>query len=61
MTEERKLIRDTAREFTMNEVLPVANLLDPQHGEIPMDLRRKMAEMGYFGIQVPEEYGGLGL
>ena len=61
MTEERNLIRDTAREFSMNEVLPVANLLDPQHGEIPMDLRQKMAEMGYFGIQVPEEYGGLGL
>ena len=26
-----------------------------------MDLRRKMGEMGYFGIRMPEEYGGLGL
>ena len=50
-----------AREFTKNEVLPVANELDPIQGEIPMDLRQKMGEMGYFGIRTPEEYGGLGL
>src|SRR5271166_788740 len=61
MTEERRLIRDTARDFTMKEVLPVANRLDPEQGIIPMELRQKMADMGYFGIRVPEEYGGLGL
>ena len=61
MTDERKLIRDSAREFTMKEVLPVANRLDPQQGMIPMELRQKMADMGYFGIRIPEEYGGLGL
>lgn len=60
-TEERIMIRDTAREFTMREVLPVANALDGPDGEIPMDLRQKMADMGYFGITIPEEYGGLGL
>jgi acyl-CoA dehydrogenase len=61
MTEERRMIRDAAREFTMKEVLPVANKLDGPDGEIPMELRQKMADMGYFGIMVPEEYGGLGL
>jgi acyl-CoA dehydrogenase len=61
ITEERKLIRDTAREFTLNEILPVANKLDPQQGMIPMELRQKLADMGYFGITIPEEYGGLGL
>jgi alkylation response protein AidB-like acyl-CoA dehydrogenase len=61
MTEERVMIRDVAREFTLKEVLPVANRLDPEHGMIPMDLRQKMADMGYFGILIPEEYGGLGL
>lgn len=61
MTEERRMIRDTARDFTMKEVLPVANKLDGPDGEIPMDLRQKMADMGYFGITIPEEYGGLGL
>src|SRR3954449_1736262 len=61
LTEERLMIQAAAREFTMSEVLPVANELDPVQGEIPMDLRRKLGELGYFGIRTPEEYGGLGL
>jgi alkylation response protein AidB-like acyl-CoA dehydrogenase len=61
MTEERVMIREVAREFTMNEVLPVANELDPVQGEIPASLREKLADMGYFGIRLPEQYGGSGL
>ncbi len=61
MTEERRMIQEVAREFTMKEVLPVANELDPVQGDIPMELRRKLGEMGYFGIRIPEEHGGLGL
>ncbi|MBK8763882.1 MAG: acyl-CoA dehydrogenase family protein [Burkholderiaceae bacterium] len=61
LTEQRILIRDAARAFTMKEVLPVANKLDGPDGIIPMELRQKMADMGYFGITIPEEYGGLGL
>ncbi len=60
-TEERRMIRDTARAFTLAEVLPVANELDPVKGEIPASLRRKLADMGYFGIRIPECYGGSGL
>ena len=45
ITEERRMIQEQAREFTLNEVLPVANKLDPEKGDIPMDLRDKMAEM----------------
>ncbi len=61
LTDERLMIREAAREFTMKEVLPVANRLDGPDGEIPMDLRQKMADMGYFGITIPEKYGGMGL
>ena len=61
ITEERRMIQEQAREFTLNEVLPVANKLDPEKGEIPMDLRDKMAELGYFGMLIPEQYGGLGM
>ena len=61
ITEERRMIQEQAHEFTLNEVLPVANKLDPEKGDIPMDLRDKMAELGYFGILIPEKYGGLGL
>ena len=61
MTEERRMIKESAREFTMKEVLPVANELDPVQGKIPMELHQKLADMGYFGITIPEQYGGLGL
>ena len=61
MTDERRMIQEAAREFAMKEVLPIANKLDPQQGDIPMSLRDKMSEMGYFGILMPEEYGGMGL
>jgi alkylation response protein AidB-like acyl-CoA dehydrogenase len=61
MTEERRAIQEQARDFTIREVLPLANKLDPEKGDIPMSLREKMAEMGYFGILIDEEYGGLGL
>jgi alkylation response protein AidB-like acyl-CoA dehydrogenase len=61
LTEERIMIRDLARDFTRNEVTPVANRLDPEKGDIPQDLIEKMGELGFFGILIPEELGGLGL
>lgn len=61
LTEERLAIRDLARDFTAREVLPVANRLDPEKGDIPDELRQKMADMGFFGIMIDEEHGGLGL
>ena len=61
MTEERVMIQQSARDFTKNEVLPLANKLDPEKGDIPPELIKKMGEMGYFGILIPEELGGLGL
>ena len=61
ITEERRLIQETAREFSLKEVLPVANELDKLKGDIPMSLRDKMGELGYFGMRIPEKYGGLEL
>jgi len=61
LTPERIMIRDLARQFADEEVTPVANKLDPEHGEIPRELIAKMGELGFFGILVPKEYGGLGL
>ena len=61
LTEDRLAIQALAREFVAKEVLPVANELDPVAGEIPTELRRKMADLGFFGILIPEQYGGLGL
>ncbi|SOY63567.1 Acyl-CoA dehydrogenase [Cupriavidus taiwanensis] len=61
LTDERRMIQEAARQFTMERVLPIANKLDPEKGQIPRDLIDEMAELGYFGILIPEEYGGLGL
>ncbi len=61
MTDERRMIQETARAFAMKEVLPVANRLDPEKGDIPRELIQKLADMGYFGIVIPEEHGGMGL
>jgi alkylation response protein AidB-like acyl-CoA dehydrogenase len=60
-TESRRLIRETARTFTDNVVLPAANRLDPEKGDIPADLVEAMGDLGFFGILIPEEMGGLGL
>ena len=61
LTEGRILIRDLARRFADEEVTPVANRLDPVKGDIPRELIDKMGELGFFGIMIPPEYGGLGL
>ncbi len=60
-TDERDALQTLARDFAMAEVLPVANELDPEQGEIPMALRDHMGTLGFFGIMIPEQYGGLGL
>lgn len=59
--EERTALRSLVREFARKEVLPVANELEATAGLIPQRIRTLMAEMGLFGILIPEEYGGLGL
>src|SRR3954468_18670751 len=60
-TPARAELQQQARRFAMDEVLPVANELDPQKGEIPAALLDRMGELGWFGITIPAEDGGLGL
>lgn len=61
LSEERRMIQESARAFTHDVVLPAANRLDPVKGEIPQEIIDQMSELGYFGILIPEELGGLGL
>ena len=60
-TPARTALRETVRAFAMDEVLPVANELDPRHEDIPAALLDRMGELGLFGVLIPEEEGGLGL
>ena len=61
LTDERLMIRELARDFTRDEVTPLANRLDPEKGEFPRELIHKMGDLGFFGILIPEDQGGLGL
>jgi alkylation response protein AidB-like acyl-CoA dehydrogenase len=54
---ERELILSTVRKFVENEVIPVASELEHRN-EYPHELVRQMKEMGLFGLNIPEEYGG---
>jgi alkylation response protein AidB-like acyl-CoA dehydrogenase len=56
---EQQLIRDTARDFAMAELEPHAQEWDEQH-IFPRDVFNRMAELGFAGMTVPEEYGGVG-
>src|SRR5262249_47273643 len=60
LTPEQELIQKTAREFAMKEVLPQAAAIDREH-RFPAELVRRMAELGFLGMAVPEEHGGAGL
>jgi alkylation response protein AidB-like acyl-CoA dehydrogenase len=60
-TPQRVELVETVRELAMDEVLPVANRLDPRHEDIPDELLRRMGELGLFGVLIPEDEGGLGL
>ncbi|MCY4729935.1 acyl-CoA dehydrogenase family protein [Natronomonas gomsonensis] len=55
------MLQNETRKFTKNEVLPEANERDPENERMSNELVRKMADMGFFGIMTPEEYGGLGM
>ena len=59
-TETRSQMTNLVREFVRRDVDPVVNYFE--HEDIyPQELVDKMADMGLFGIMIPEQYGGLGL
>ncbi|MGD8277713.1 MAG: acyl-CoA dehydrogenase family protein, partial [Gemmatimonadota bacterium] len=59
-TEEHIRFRNRVREFAESEIAPVARQLDAE-SRFPWDNVRRMADMGLLGVNVPREYGGLGL
>lgn len=59
LTKEQELIRKTIREFTENEVKPIATDTD-RTCEFPRDNIEKLFRFGYMGMCIPKEYGGPG-
>ncbi len=60
LTDEQRLIQETARDFADNEIIPRAREND-RAARFDRELARRLGDMGYLGAPVAEEYGGRGL
>ncbi|MEE8137088.1 MAG: acyl-CoA dehydrogenase [Thermodesulfobacteriota bacterium] len=60
LSEEQRMVQKTAKEFTNNEIKPVASINDREH-RFPEEIINKLGELGFMGMSVPEQYGGSGL
>ncbi|RIK39160.1 MAG: acyl-CoA dehydrogenase [Chloroflexi bacterium] len=60
LTQEQKMIRDLARKFASEEILPHTRQWEKEHA-FPRELLYEMGELGFLGVPIPEEYGGAGL
>ncbi|MCE9594648.1 MAG: acyl-CoA dehydrogenase family protein [Planctomycetes bacterium] len=59
-SDELRMVRDLAREFTDNSVRPISADIERNHC-VPRALIDEMSELGLMGVAIPEEYGGTGL
>jgi alkylation response protein AidB-like acyl-CoA dehydrogenase len=60
ITEEHKMIQQAARDFAQRSIAPIAAHHD-ETSEFPLETVRQMGGLGFMGIEVPEEYGGVGM
>ncbi|ADK84653.1 acyl-CoA dehydrogenase domain protein [Desulfarculus baarsii DSM 2075] len=60
INEEQRMIQTMARDFAREVLLPGAGQRD-REGRFPADMLARMAELGFLGMMVPEEYGGAGV
>ncbi len=60
LTEEQKMVKDTARKFADAEIMPFARENDVKEF-FPIEIFKKMAGLGFLGGPIPEKYGGAGL
>lgn len=58
--EDQKLMAEAAREFAEKKLMPIAEKMDESE-EVPKEIYAELAELGYFGMLLPEKYGGLDL
>lgn len=61
LSEEQKMLRDSAKEFIDKEVVPNKERFEKKDYAYTEEVMRKIGEMGFVGIAVPEAYGGLGM
>ncbi|MEM8724785.1 MAG: acyl-CoA dehydrogenase family protein [Pseudomonadota bacterium] len=61
LTEEHRELQETARKFARAELPTLARDMEEKDYPVPHDMLRTYGEMGFLGVNLPEEYGGLGL
>jgi (2S)-methylsuccinyl-CoA dehydrogenase len=61
LDDELEMIRDQFRRYAEEKVIPVAHDWHLKDELIPMEVITELAEMGVFGLTIPEEFGGFGL
>lgn len=61
LDEELEMIRDQFRRYADEKVIPFAHDWHLKDELIPMEVIRELAEMGVFGLTIPEDFGGFGL
>jgi (2S)-methylsuccinyl-CoA dehydrogenase len=61
LDETHQQVFDLMRKFSLEEVVPHAHEWHLKNEYIPLEVLSKLAELGVFGLSLPEEYGGLGL
>ena len=59
LSEEQKMLKETMARFVDRQIIPLAPEIDEQE-RFPEENFRAMADMGLFGMSIPEEYGGGG-
>jgi acyl-CoA dehydrogenase len=60
MTDEQRQMQEVARKFTRNQIIPAAAELD-EKAEMPMDIIKGAFDFGLWNLNLPEQYGGMGL
>jgi acyl-CoA dehydrogenase len=60
LSDEQRRLVETARKFTREKIIPVAQKLD-EHGTFPQEICEQGFELGLMNAEVPQQYGGLGL
>lgn len=61
LTDDQRALQEAARTFAQNELKELAQELETESKPVPLEWRKRYAEMGFLGINIAEQYGGMGL
>jgi len=59
LSEDHQLIESSAKEFGNNRILPVTEKLNVLNKELSLEIFKEVGELGFLGVDIPEEYGGM--